>query len=255
MKVSIITVSYNSSKTIKDTIQSVINQSYKNIEYIIVDGDSSDNTVEIVKDYEQFFLKDSKKKFKWISEKDKGIYDGINKGIKMATGDIIGILNSDDFLFDKNVISDVVHKFKTSSIDCLYGNIVFIDPVSNKIVRRWISKKFEQGLFEKSWTPAHPSFYCKKVCYDMHGLYKTNYKIAADVDLMYRFIDRNKLRSLYYARYMVTMRQGGVSSSGIKSTIIITREMSRSIKENGGKFNLIKYLLYKLLKVKEFVAR
>jgi len=255
LKVSIITVSYNSAKTIKDTIESVKNQSYQHIEYIIVDGNSKDKTLGIIKEYEELFSNTSNKKYRWISEIDNGIYDAINKGIKMASGEIIGILNSDDYFFDNNVISDVVNEFIYQNIDCLYGNIIYIDPSTKKIVRRWTSKNFEKGLFEKSWTPGHPSFYCKKEYYEKLGFYRTDFKIASDVELMYRFIDKNQLNSMYYDRYMVTMRQGGVSSSGLKSTITITKEMSRAIKENGGRFNLVKYLFYKGLKVKEFLMK
>lgn len=254
MKVTLITVSYNSQETLKDTIDSVKNQTYDNIEYILVDGRSIDETINIIRYYEKTF-KESKKEYRWISEKDEGIYDAINKGIKMASGDIIGILNSDDYFYDDNVIKDVVGEFETKNIDCLYGNMIYVDPNSKKIVRRWVSKEFKQGLFEKSWTPGHPSFYCKKEFFEKYGLYKVDYKIAADVELMYRFLDKNNLKSIYYDRYMVTMRQGGISSSGLKSTITITKEMRKAIRANGGKFNLIKYLFYKSLKCKEFLIK
>ncbi len=254
MKVTIITVAYNSQKTIRGTIESVYNQTYQDIEYILVDGNSNDKTLNIIKKYEQVF-KNSKKQYRWISENDKGIYDAINKGIKMASGDVIGILNSDDYFYDNDVITDVVNKFKIEKIDCLYGDIIYVDTDNRKIVRRWISRKFEKGLFEKSWTPGHPSFYCKKEIYDKLGLYRTDFKIAADVELMYRFLEKNNLESHYFNRYMVTMRQGGVSSSGIKSTIIITKEMKTAINENGGSFNLVKYLFFKSLKIKEFFSK
>lgn len=252
MKVSVITVAYNSEKTIKDTIESVFAQTYPHIEYIIVDGFSSDSTLEIIKEFEEKFMNDGKV-FKYISEKDNGIYDAINKGIKMTTGDIVGILNSDDFYYDNNVVEDIIDQFNTKAPDCLYGDMIYINPTSRKVVRRWISREFKSGLFEKSWTPGHPTFYCKKEFYDKFGLYRTDFKIAADVELMYRFIEKKFLKSLYFNRYIVTMRQGGVSTSGIKSTYIITKEMRQAFKDNGGKFNLLKYLGYKALKVKEFM--
>ncbi|KHF38258.1 glycosyltransferase family 2 protein [Halalkalibacter okhensis] len=252
MKISIITVSYNSSKTIKDTLDSVYKQSYNNIEYILVDGKSTDTTIEILKSYENTFAEKGIE-YKWISEKDKGIYDAINKGIELSTGDVVGILNSDDYYKDKDVVKDIALAFENNNSDCVYGNLEYIDPVSKKITRRWKSRDFELGLFEKSWTPAHPTFYCKRNCYIEHGVYRTDFKIAADVELMYRFLEKSRIKSKFINRSMITMRQGGVSSSGLKSTYIITREMRRAFKDNGGKFNLIKYLGFKALKVKEFI--
>lgn len=253
MKISVVTVSFNSEKTIKDTLESVLQQSYENIEYIVVDGLSTDNTISIIKEYEASFKK-TKKEFKWISEKDDGIYDAINKGIKLATGNVVGILNSDDYFSYDSVIVDIKEVFEQGKYDCLYGNLKYIDPDTNEITRNWRSKKFQDGLFEKSWTPAHPTFYCKKDIYDKFGLYRTDFKIAADVELMYRFLQMNHLSNFFLDRYLVTMRQGGVSSSGIKSTIIITKEMIKAFKDNGGKLNLVKYLFFKALKVKEFLV-
>lgn len=255
MKISIITVSLNSSKTIRETIESVLRQTHKNIEYILVDGNSKDETCEIIESYEQIFKKNGMD-YIWISEKDSGLYDAINKGIQMASGDVIGILNSDDYFFDNNVLFDIAEKFNIELVDCIYGNIVYIDPnKDNKVTRRWVSKTFKKGLFEKSWTPGHPTFYCKKELYENYGLYRTDFKIAADVELMYRFLEKHCLRSLYIDRYMVIMRQGGVSNQGIMSTVTITREMQIAITENGGKFNIFKYLLYKCLKIKQFITK
>lgn len=255
LKISIITVCFNSSKTIPDTIESVLKQTYTDIEYILVDGNSRDNTMEIIKKYEADFFNKGMN-YRYISEKDNGIYDAINKGIKMATGDIIGILNSDDYYYDNNVICDIVKKFDNKSIDCVYGNIIYVDPnKNNKISRRWESEDFKKGLFEKSWTPAHPTFYCKKELYENYGFYRTDFKIAADVELMYRFLEKHCLKSLYIERYMVIMRQGGVSNSGIMSTITITKEMKIAINENGGNFNIFKYLFFKFLKIKQFIKK
>ena len=253
MKLSIITVAYNSEKTIKDTINSVLNQDYMDIEYIVIDGLSKDGTVDIIKDSEKKFA-DAEKEFKWVSEEDKGIYDAINKGIKMATGEIVGVLNSDDYYFDEYVISDIVKEFQNNTIECIYGNLIYIDPVTKKPTRKWTSKEFKKGLFQKSWTPAHPTFYCRRELYDKYGLYRTDFKIAADVELMYRYLEKHCIRCKYVDRFMVTMRQGGISSNGINSTITITKEMKQAFKDNGGKFNLLIYLFYKALKIKEFLV-
>lgn len=254
MKVSIITVLYNSSSTLTDTIASVYNQTYENIEFILIDGKSTDNSLDIIKSYESAFrLKNIS--YIWISEKDNGIYDAINKGIKLATGDVIGILNSDDYYNDNLVIGDVASAFQYNNIDCVYGNLNYINTDNKKITRKWISRKYEKGLFDKSWTPAHPTFYCKKEMYIKYGVYRTDFKIAADVELMYRFLEKNQIKSKYLDRLMIIMRQGGVSSRGIKSTIIITKEMRHAYKINGDRLNLLKYLFYKIGKIKELNIR
>ncbi|MBP1950568.1 glycosyltransferase family 2 protein [Virgibacillus litoralis] len=252
MKISIITVSYNSAETIKDTLESVYNQTYDKIEYILIDGKSNDTTLQILESYESDFAKKGIE-YKWISEKDNGIYEAINKGIQLSTGDVIGILNSDDYYNDNDVVKDIATVFNQNDIDCIYGNLKYIDPLNKKVTRKWVSRDFEFGLFEKSWTPAHPTFYCKKESYIKHGLYRTDFKIAADVELMYRFLEKDRINSKFLNRPMVVMRQGGVSSSGLKSTYIITKEMRKAFKDNGGNFNLLKYLGYKILKVKEFI--
>ena len=142
--------------------------------------------------------------------------------------------------------------FIKENCDCVYGNLKYIEPRTEKVIRNWKSRSFENGLFEKSWTPAHPTFYCKKSIYEKYGLYRIDFKIAADVELMYRFLQKNHISNYYLDRYLVTMRQGGVSSSGLKSTITITKEMIKAFKDNGNHLNLAKYLFYKGLKIKEF---
>jgi Glycosyltransferases involved in cell wall biogenesis len=246
MLVSIITSVLNAETTIEDAIKSVLGQSYKEIEYIVVDGGSQDGTLDKIKKY-------SGKIAKFISEKDDGIYDGMNKGILAASGDIIGFLNADDIFYDDTVVQRIVSVFTSDAIECVYGNLVYIDyQDSTRIMRRWRSRVFYDGLFEKSWTPAHPTFYCKKDLYERFGLYRTDFKIAADVELMYRFLQKNHVRSKYIDANFVRMRSSGVSNRGIKSTFVITREMKRAIIENGGEFNLIRYLFFKFLKITEF---
>ena len=188
MKVSIITCTYNSGKTVADTIRSVNAQTYPNIEHIIVDGLSKDNTLEVVKQYagEKQIIK---------CEKDNGIYDAFNKGIRMATGDIIGVLNSDDFFTSDNIIEQVVNTFNKENIDAVYGDIHFVNPDNlNKCVRYYSSKNFRPCMMRMGFMFAHPSFYVKREYYENLGLYKTDYKIAADFELLLRFVVKNKIK-------------------------------------------------------------
>ena len=247
MKISLITATYNSEKNISDCLKSVAAQSFQNIEHIVIDGGSTDNTANIVKSFPTIS--------KWISEPDNGIYDAMNKGINVATGDIIGTLNSDDSFFNHNVLKRIANAFMNNpEIECLYGNLVFMND-DNKIVRRWKSKEFYHGLFAKSWSPAHPTFYCRKEVFEKYGVYKTDYKIAADVEFMLRVMELNKAKSYYMDELMVRMSIGGISTQGLKSTLIITKEMQRAFKENGLQFNLLKYLFYKGLKIKEYLLK
>ena len=247
LKVTIVTVVYNNVKFVEEAVKSVLSQTYENIEYVVIDGGSTDGTIGVIKSF-------GHKVAKFISEPDKGIYDAMNKGVGAATGDIIGFLNADDIFYDNAVVEKIVAAFKESNIDCVYGNLVYVGQKNtSRITRIWESRTFCDGLFEKSWTPAHPTFYCKKVCYEQFGLYRTDFKIASDTELMYRFLQKHHIKSKYINIIFVRMREAGVSSRGIKSTIIITQEMRRAIIENGGIFNLFKYLFYKSLKMVEFL--
>lgn len=245
--ISIITVCYNSSGHIQKAIESVLNQSFKEIEYIIVDGKSIDNTVDIIKKYEPRF----NGRMKWISEPDNGIYDAINKGIRIATGEIIGILNSDDQFYDSQSVEKIAECFRDPGVEAVYGNLIITNN-QNRLIRNWKSKPFRPGLFAKSWTPAHPTFYCHRSLYNKYGLYKTDYHIAADVELMLRFLEVYRINTYYLNETLVNMRLGGASTKGIKSSIIITKEVMRAFKENGLRFDLIKYMFYKGLKIKEY---
>jgi glycosyltransferase involved in cell wall biosynthesis len=227
MKISLITVSYNSAATIKDTVDSILTQDYPDIEYIIVDGNSKDKTVEIVKSF-------GNKISKFVSEPDKGIYDAMNKAIKMATGDVVGILNSDDFYTSSKIISQVANAFADESIDAVFGDLVFVDPANlKKVVRTYSSRGWHPGKFARGFMPAHPTFFVRKKYYERFGLFKTDYKIAADYELLIRFLYVHKLKYQYLPLNMVTMRKGGISSNGIKSNIILNQEIIRGCRENG----------------------
>ena len=216
IKVSIVTVAYNSVKTLTDTIKSVLGQTYDNIEYIIIDGASNDGTLDIIKEYEQMFGG----RFRWISEKDNGIYDAMNKGIQMATGDVIGILNSDDFFTSDDVIQRMVSSFEDPQLDAIYGDIHFIrDGQPDKCVRYYSSKPFRPLWLRFGYMPAHPSFYCRKEVFRKAGLYKTDYKIGADYEMMVRLFMVYHIRAKYLPIDFVTMRTGGISTRDLNSRL------------------------------------
>ncbi len=248
-KVSIITVCYNSEKTIEDTIKSVVNQSYPNIEYILIDGVSSDNTLTIINKYKKQITK-------VVSEKDNGIYDAINKGISLATGDIIANLNSDDFYIDNNVIADVVATFEKEKTDTLYADLYYIDAVdTNKIVRYWKSKPYKEGLFLKGWMPPHPTFFVKKEVYQKHGLFDLQFKSAADYEIMLRFIHRYNVSISYLPRVIVKMRVGGMSNSSIKNRLKANQEDRKAWEVNGLKPHVFTLIFKPLSKILQFVRK
>lgn len=236
MKISIITVVWNNAKTIKDAIDSVINQTYKDIEYIIIDGASSDGTVEVVQSY-------GDKISKFISEPDKGLYDAMNKGITLATGDIVGILNSDDFYIDEFVIEKVVKEFEFMHVDSVFADLVFVKPDDlDKVVRYYDSSACFPEKFQYALYPAHPTFFVKRWVYEKYGLFKTDYKIAADFDIMARFLYTNKISFSYIKEPIIKMRVGGVSTS-FSSIWINSLEQLRVCRENGIDSNIFKVLL------------
>lgn len=248
MKVSIITATYNSASTIRDAIDSVIAQNYPDIEHIIVDGVSRDNTLDIVKSY-------GDKIAKIISEPDKGIYDAMNKGIQVATGDIVGILNSDDFFTSNDVVSTIVETFKNNDIDALYADVHFVNPDNlNKCVRYYSSKIFRPSLFRFGFMPAHPSFYMRKECYEKFGFYSLDYKIASDYDLLIRYLYKEKINYQYVKKDFVTMRTGGVSTENFQSRVTLNKEIVTACKKYGIYTNIfllsLKYF-YKIFELRK----
>lgn len=251
MKVSIITATYNSSKTLKDTIESVLHQDYNNIEYILVDGASSDATLDIIKSYEPKFGG----RLKYVSEPDKGLYDAMNKGIAMATGDVVGILNSDDFLNDTGIISMVVKHMKDTDVDAIYGDVHYVnDNNLAKCVRYYSSKIFSPKLMRLGFMPAHPSFYCRTKVYREKGMFDLNFKQAADFELLLRLIYCERIKTQYIPYDFVTMRTGGLSSSGIKSHKAIMKDHCRALKHNQVRSNTFLLSLRYIYKVIELIA-
>lgn len=247
LKISIITVSYNSAQTIEHTIQSVLSQTYPNIEYILVDGASQDNTLKILEKYKS-------KISKFISEKDNGIYHAMNKGIKMATGDIIGILNSDDFYADDNVLNDVVTTFEKSKADSIYADLQYVDANNTqKIKRYWKSGTYKPGDFLFGWMPPHPTFFVKREVYEKYGLFNESLRSAADYELMLRFIHKHQISVDYLPRVIVKMRSGGQSNVTAKNRIKANLEDRKAWEINNLKPYFFTLFLKPLRKLKQFV--
>lgn len=249
MKVTIITVVLNGQDTIEDCIRSVLSQSHLDLEYIIIDGGSIDSTLEKIHIYED-------KITKFISEPDMGIYDAMNKGIRLASGDIVGILNSDDVYSDVDVISQVVHEFNKVDVEAVFADLVYVDRVDlEKVKRYYRSASFHVNKFAYGWMPAHPTFFVKRTTYEKYGLFNTDYQIAADYELLVRFLYKNKVSYNYIPKVLVRMRTGGVSTKSIKSNWILNREIVRACKENGIKSSMIKVLFKYPRKILELIHR
>lgn len=249
MKVSIITVVYNSAKTLEDTMKSVLTQTYPDIEYIVVDGASEDSSVDLIRRYEPMF----QGRMKWISEKDDGIYDAMNKGIRMATGDVVGILNSDDYFTADDVIERMVTAFDDDTLDAVYGDIHFIrDGEPDKCVRYYSSKRFSPKWLRFGFMPAHPSFYCRRKVYEKAGLYKTDYAIGSDYEMMVRLFLVNIIKAKYLPLDFVTMRTGGTSTRNMKSRLQLIRDDVRGCRENGIYTNRLMISTKFLYKIFEF---
>lgn len=234
MKISIITATWNSGATLRDTLASVLAQSYQDFEHIIVDGLSKDNTLEIVREFEPHY----NGRLKVVSEKDCGLYDAMNKGIAMATGDVIGILNSDDFYSSTEILKSVAENME--GVDAVYGDIHYVnDDNLQKNVRTYSSKNFRRWKMHLGYMPAHPSFYCRREIYSKFGLFDLDFKVAADFEQLLRLIYVNKISTKYIPMDFVTMRTGGASSSGFQSHKKIFRDHRLAYKKNGVYSNVI----------------
>lgn len=231
MKISIITATYNSATTISDTIESVLSQNYSDFEHIIVDGASKDGTLDIVRSYEPRYAG----RLRYISGKDKGIYDAMNKGIAMATGDIIGILNSDDFYADSHVLQLISDAFvNDGSLGCVYGNLVFVNAKeTDKIERHWHGSSYTHRGFLRGWHPAHPTFYAKREAFEQYGVFDTSFDVSADFELMFRFMEKHSLKGKFIDHTFVKMRMGGESTGSISKIIQGNKNVIRAFKKNG----------------------
>jgi glycosyltransferase involved in cell wall biosynthesis len=247
LKVSLITVTYNSAATLLDTINSIRSQNYNNIEYLIIDGDSGDETINIINQNLDIVNY-------WLSEPDEGLYDAMNKGIKMATGDIVGIINSDDFYHRTDAISKIVEGFSQNDVQCVFADIRFVNHTNlDKTIRYYSSKKFNLGAFSWGFMPAHPTFFTYRENFEKFGCYKTDFKIAADFELLVRFLYKYQLSSKYLPIDLMKMRLGGLSTASLKSTWIINQEDLRACRENGLKTNYFRLYSRYFRKIFEYI--
>lgn len=253
MKISIITATFNSAATVRDTIESVLRQTHKEIEYIIKDGGSKDETLAICHEYESKFGG----RMKIISCPDGGIYKAMNQGVEAATGDVIGLLNSDDFYTSNNVLAAVASAFEPDAdLGAVYGDIHYVhDDDLTKCVRYYSSKSFTRERMMGGWMPAHPSFYCRRELYQQYGLFDPSFKVAADFEQLLRLIYIHHIKTQYIEKDFVTMRMGGASTSGLRSHITVMKEHLRAFKQNGIKNNIFRLTPRYFIKLIEYGKR
>lgn len=239
IKISIITACFNSAGTIEDTIMSVSGQKGVYVEHIVIDGVSEDGTMEIVRRHKSIS--------RFVSEPDEGIYDAMNKGIALATGDIIGIMNADDFYENENVLQEVAHVFSDPNIEACYGDLVYVNKKNtDKVIRYWKSKDYAFGLFKSGWMPAHPTFFVRKSVYKRLGGFDLNYKIAADFELLFRFVEQNKIKTKYLPKVLVKMRLGGTTNKNLSNILMQNKEIISILKKNYPDFSMVNFAFKKL---------
>jgi len=221
MRISIITVSYNSAGTISDTLQCIGEQQYDNVEHIVIDGKSTDETPAIVSRFSHVT--------KFISEPDAGLYHAMNKGLQLASGDIVGILNSDDIYADNQVLSNVANAFKETGADCVYGDLQYVHTHNlHKVLRTWKAGKFTRENFLYGWMPPHPTFFVRKHVYDKVGLFNTDLKSAADYEIMLRILYMHGYTATYIPSILVKMRSGGISNASLRNRFRANREDAKA---------------------------
>ena len=250
MKISIVTVCYNSGKTIGHTLRSVREQTHGDIEHIIIDGGSNDNTLEVVKT-------DGLHVTRVVSERDKGIYDAMNKGIALASGEIVAFINGDDFYASPNVLTTVAAAFEKSGADCCYGDLCYVSQVDpTRIVRYWRSFVFVPGAFENGWCPPHPTFFVRRSVYQRLGGFDLRFRIAADFELMARYLEAARISNCYIPEILVKMRLGGASNRSLSNIFKQNVEIRWALSKNGLNFELISFLMSKLVsRVIQFFRR
>ena len=248
-KISIITVTYNSAQTLEQTIQSILSQDHPNVEYIMVDGKSTDGTLAIIEKYRP-------KITHFISEKDDGLYHAINKGINLASGDIIGILHADDFYTNNDVLTGIAETFKINAADAVYADLYYVDKDNtDKIIRTWKSGAFSPHKFLWGWMPPHPTFFVKKECYQKYGSFNTTFRSAADYEIMLRLLYKHKIKAAYLPEFIVKMRVGGQSNASLNNRLKANNEDRLAWKLNDIKPYFFTLTLKPLRKVVQFFNR
>jgi glycosyltransferase involved in cell wall biosynthesis len=247
MKVSVITACYNRARTIGDTIRSVASQAYRGIEHVVVDGGSTDGTLEVVAAHRASIAR-------LVPGPDRGIYDALNKGVAASSGDVIAFLHADDVYADDGVIGDIVKEFSSQALDAVYGNVAFVRGDDfERIVRVYDSGRFRPSQIAWGWMPAHPAIFLKRAVFEKFGRFKTDYAIAADFEFVARTFSSPDFRSRYLPRVLVKMRLGGISTRGWRSTLILNREVLRACRENGIRSSYFKILSKYPAKALEFL--
>ena len=249
LRVSIITIVHNNRTTFEDCIRSVLSQNYKEIEYIVVDGGSNDGTIDIIQAYHERISQ-------WISEPDQGIYDAMNKGIEMATGQVIGFLHSSDVYAHPRVIEEVARVFEKSNASSVYGDLQYVDKENlNRVIRNWKSSPYRHGKFRQGWMPPHPTFFVRKEIYEKYGYFNTDFRIAGDYELMLRFLERYRISAAYIPEVLVKMRWGGMSNGGIKNILIKSYEDYRAWGTNDLNGGVHTILFKNLSKIPQFLEK
>ena len=247
-KISIVTVTRNSAATIEDTILSVAGQSYQYFEHIIIDGASTDGTLDIINKHIGKFSK-------LISEPDAGIYDAMNKGIRLATGDVVGFLNADDVYSDSNVLDAIANSFKNTAVSACFGDLVYMDESLSKLVRYWKSQSYQDGLFEKGWMPAHPTFFVRRTVFKRYGDFDLTFKLQSDFDLTMRFLSIYKIKSIYLPKVLVKMRVGGATNRSISNIFKGNIEAYQICRKNGLKVSPLFIFMKILSRVPQFFSK
>lgn len=248
-KVSIITAVFNGRDTIENAIRSILSQKCKNIEHIIIDGGSTDGTLKIIEEYKEGILK-------IISETDNGIYDALNKGIGLASGDVIGLLHADDFYAHDKVLKMVVDVFENQNVDSCYGDLQYVHKnETGKVIRHWKSSEYRHGKFKSGWMPPHPTFFVKRWVYEKYGYFNTNFRIAADYELMLRFLEKYKISTYYIPEVLIKMRFGGASNRSLKNLLVKSSEDYRAWKVNNLEGGLYTIFLKNISKIPQFFVR
>jgi glycosyltransferase involved in cell wall biosynthesis len=247
MKISVITVAFNSAKTITGTLNSVAAQTYPNIEYILIDGASTDETLALVHNYNNLDIK-------IVSESDSGIYDAMNKGLALASGEIVGFLNSDDSYADAAVLAKIANAFQDPSVDACYADLVYVSKDNSRVVRYWKSKPFTKGDFAKGWCPAHPTFYVRKSVIDRIGFFDQSFKMGVDVEFMMRYLECQLIRAVYIPHVLVRMRIGGASNQSLRNIVLQNKEILSALRKNGIPFSIMLFVVQKVLsRLNQFV--